>query len=159
MDQQSDIRLRPSSLKKRLDIVARSRGLKKPRFVSRKKLLSDYKRSLRLKQIAKMNRISVEDLRRLLAAYRITREQLLSLRTAGQRAAAKKPLIAQYHMIRKKLGYHPTTNELQYRSKAWRRLCGRIIYVWGSFQTFRKDLGIPTSPQRLASLRQRFARK
>jgi len=51
-----------------------------------------------------------------------------------------------YELIRKELGHHPTTTELQLESR-WRRVWARIETAWGTISAFREELSIPKPPQ------------
>lgn len=128
-------------------------------FVAKGKLLSDYKVYHNLQRVADVNRIPLEFLHELLTTYRVTREQLFSLRVAVRRTRIKKQFIAEYRRARKRLGYDPTIWELSKQSEYRRRSYRRIASLWGSVRAFRKELGIPTSTKKLVSLRRQWLDK
>lgn len=135
------------------------KGLKRKPFrrhlVAKDKLLEDFKVHDNLQRVADINRIPLKFLYDLLKTYRVTREQLLSVR----RARIKEQLIAQYHRVRKRVGYDPSIWELSKHSKYRRRYYRRIASIWGSVRAFRKELGIPTSTKKLVSLRRQRLQK
>lgn len=128
-------------------------------FVAKKKLLRDYKAYRNLQRVADVNRIPFKFLHELLTTYRVTREQLFSLRVAVRRTRIKKQFIAEYRRARKRLGYNPTIWELSKQSGYRRRDYQRIASIWGSVRAFRKKLGIPTSTKKLVSLRRQWLDK
>lgn len=111
-------------------------------FVPKEKLVADYRDYLSLGRVAKSNSISVLYLRKLLTAYRITKEDLRSIWLAGH----KMRCVGAYNRIKDQLGHHPTTTELQ-GSKPWRYLSMKIGRLWGSFDAFREELSIPKPPK------------
>jgi hypothetical protein len=114
--------------------------------------LADYQIHLSLQRVAELHETSAHHVCRLFAAYGITQRQLRPLRLAALRDARKKRLIASYGRMKKELGYHPTTTEMEQRSRVWYGLYQRIIRLWGSIHAFRSDLGIPPSTERLFAM-------
>lgn len=106
-------------------------------FVSKEKILQDYKRFLKLNAVAKNNHISMPYLSKLLAIHQISKEELNNTKNEGQRLKC----IDQYHGIVRKLGHHPTTTELQ-KSKSGRYLAFQIRKLWNSFMAFREELAV-----------------
>ena len=121
----------------------------KPPVIPKQKLLADYQLHLSLKRVAEVHETSADHICRLFAAYGITQRQLHSLRVTVQREARKKRLIASYRRMKKKLGYYPTATDMAQGSGGRHRLYTKIIRLWGSIHTFRSDLGIPHSTERL----------
>lgn len=108
-------------------------------YVPKEKLIGDYIDSLSLHKVARINKISPAYLKKLMTAYSITEKELSGYGLAGR----KKQCIEQYNEIVGQLGHHPKTTELVEPSER-RSLWARISRVWGSFDAFRKELGIPT---------------
>ena len=75
---------------------------------------------------------------------------------AAERARRKERLLGWYRRVKKRLGHDPTTTEIEKGPKSWRRLPDKIRYQWGSFDAFRKELGIPTFTKKSRSLRRRY---
>ncbi|NKE73543.1 sigma factor-like helix-turn-helix DNA-binding protein [Candidatus Manganitrophus noduliformans] len=116
----------------------------RPSVPSRRKILDDYKKCLRLDAAAEVNRLSLESLRRLCRSYRITREELAKIRSDRQQMAC----VDLYILLAQEVGHHPTATELL-RLKAGRSLQWQIRKGWGSLRNFRKALGItPPLPRR-----------
>lgn len=114
-----------------------------PSFPSREKILHDYKKYLRLDAVAEVNRISTASLRRLHRCYRITREELSTIRSDRLRMAC----IDIYLSLVQQIGHHPTTTELR-RLKLGRSLHWQIRKRWGSIEVFRSALNVPSPPMR-----------
>lgn len=121
------------------------RPFKQP-LLSKEKILSDYRRFLKLNMVAKVNKISLPYLQQLRSVHKIKGEELAAVRTAGWRLQC----IDTYNSIARELGHYPTTTELQ-KMKKGRYLQAKIRKLWGSFGAFRKTLGIP-SPYRRSVL-------
>ena len=76
---------------------------------------------------------------------------------AAERARRRERFLVWYHRVKKRLGHDPTITQLQSGPESWRRLYSKIRYQWGSFDAFRKELGIPTSTKKKSrSLRRRY---
>jgi hypothetical protein len=118
-------------------------------FVSKEKILGDYKRFLRLNRVARENSLSRWVLIKLIDLYGITPNDLKRIRFERW----KLQCIEEYKGYAVKLGHPPTTAELQKGSG--RYLSHKITKLWGSFGAFRKELqnpghlaGSPCSNQR-----------
>ncbi len=111
-------------------------------FVSKEKLLADYRDYLSLVRVAKANRISLPYLHKLLTAYGIGETDLHLVWLAGHKIRCADA----YNRVKEQLGHHPTTTELQ-RSKSWRYLSIKITRLWGSVDAFREELSIPKPPK------------
>lgn len=117
----------------------------KPReypFIPRQKLLEDYGVCLSVGRVAKANNISTVYLQKLFTAYSITENELRKIYLSEQ----KKKCVEAYERIRNQLNHYPTTTELQEKNE-WRYLAQKITRLWGSFDSFRDDLGIPKPPK------------
>ena len=123
----------------------------KPPVIPKKRLLEDYKKHLSLEAVAKIHNVSNYYLGRLFLSYGIDPAQRRALGASLLRAAKKRRLIAWYRQMKRKFGYHPTTTEMERRSIAGHRMCQRIIYLWGSFHAFQKELGILTLIEKRAA--------
>jgi hypothetical protein len=106
-------------------------------FVSKQKILADYRRLLRLNRVAKANGLSRWILIKLIDLYGITQNDLKRIRFEGW----KLQCIDEYKGYAAKLGHPPTTAELQKGSG--RYLSHKITKLWGSFGAFRKELHNP----------------
>lgn len=115
----------------------------RPSFPSREKILDDYRKYLRLDAVAEANRISTTSLRRLHCRYRITRQELATIRSDRLR----KDCIDIYLSLVQQIGHHPTTTELR-RLKLGRSLHWQIRKRWGSIEVFRSALNVPSPPMR-----------
>jgi hypothetical protein len=124
----------------------RYESLRRPQpFVSREKILADYKRVTKLNRVAGMNGITAARLKKLVAHYGITQKDLDDIRREHRRLRC----IEEYHRFAARLGHLPTTTELQRSSGAY--LSHKITTLWGSFGSFRKELQCPdesASPRR-----------
>jgi len=123
-------------------------------FVEKEKILIDYKKYLNLSQTAKHNKISLEYLKRLLAAYNITDKILYSIKIDSK----KNECIKDYEKIKNELGHHPTTTELCKKTK-WRTFSARVQRLWGTFEVFRKDMSIPKPVRVFPEATKRFIEK
>ncbi len=101
--------------------------------ISRKKILSDYKKYLNFGQVARVNNISLPYLMRLRLLHKIERKSLHAIRVAGQR----RKCIEMYISIKEQLGHYPKTIELQKLEKG-PYLHGKILRLWGSFGAFQE---------------------
>ncbi len=113
-------------------------------YVPKEKLIQDCINFLSLSRVARVNNISTEYLKKLMAVYSITEKDFYTYRQEGKR----KRCIEQYGRIKGKLGHHPTTTELQ-RTREGHSLNARIIRLWGAFDAFREALNIP-KPARMS---------
>jgi hypothetical protein len=113
--------------------------------VQRERILSDYRRLLTLKEVARANRISTPRLKGLLKAYRISDAQLKQIWINAKKAGCA----GRYDAVVRKLGHHPTTTELQ-RNLSAHYLATQIRRFWGSMEAFRSDRGIPPPERRAA---------
>jgi transcriptional regulator with XRE-family HTH domain len=113
-------------------------------YVPKEKLIQDCIKLLSLGFVARVNNISTEYLKKLMAAYSITEKDFYTYRQEGKR----KRCIEQYGRIKGKLGHHPTTTELQ-KTREGHALNARIIRLWGTFDAFREALNIP-KPARIS---------
>jgi hypothetical protein len=111
--------------------------------ISKDKLIGDYMYSSNLGYVAKINQISWNYLRKLLAAYSISKERLAECRTENRRARC----IEQYTRLADKTGHHLTTTELQSTSEG-RSLYNRIYKLWCTIDAFREAFNIPKPPRR-----------
>lgn len=109
--------------------------------IPKEKILEDYEAMLNLNAVAQRNDLSYARLHRLLKFHRITDRDLKQRRTA----AKKRLCIARYDAVVRSLGHHPSTTELQQLGST-RSIGIQIRKLWGSIDSFRKDLGI-TPPQ------------
>lgn len=116
-------------------------------LVPKEKILQDYFRLLQFKAVARVNRLSLVHLRKLLALYGVTQGDLDALRIKGSRLKC----IQQYDQLSRTLGYHPSTTELQ-RLKSGAYLASKITRLWGSFEAFRKERNIAFPPHRGAAV-------
>lgn len=107
-------------------------------FVSKEKLVDDFKKALSLSRIARLNNISTAYLHKLFTAYSITEKELTSYRLEARRAKC----IEQFRTIAESIGHHPSSTELQRVGKG-RALYNRIVRYWGSIDNFRAQLSIP----------------
>lgn len=107
-------------------------------FVSKEKIIEDYKKTLSLSRVARLNNISTAYLCRVLTAYSITEQQLADYRLEGKRVKC----IGEYTRMVRSVGHHLSSGELQSRPTG-RGLCARINRLWGSINTFREELNIP----------------
>lgn len=107
-------------------------------YVSKEKLISDYKKYRRLPKICEVNKISPTYLRRLFITYNITLKVLTQLREEFHR----EDCLTGYNKIVAELGHHPTTTELQRRPE-WRYFETKIRKRWGSFDAFREHIKAP----------------
>ena len=117
-------------------------------FVSREKILEDYKHAPNVFTVARLNNISTGYLRKLFTAYSITEEELSECSLEGKRAKC----IEQYHHLVVKAGHHLTTTELQTTSEG-HALHSRIIRLWGTIDAFREAINIPKPPKGSPSFR------
>ena len=110
--------------------------------VPKKKIIEDYREQLQLKKVAMVNVISSFQLRRLLSIHGISKGELRKIFVEGQ----ERIWLSKYNAIVEKLGYHPSTRELQQRLNG-NYLTTKIVQLWGSIHTFRKTFGITFSPR------------
>ncbi|HIE64858.1 MAG: hypothetical protein ABGX83_07250 [Nitrospira sp.] len=126
--------------------------------IPKEKILSDYKKFLKLNVVAKVNNISLPYLQKLRIAYKIKGQELADVRAASWRAQC----IETYHCLAQELGHYPTTTELQ-RMREGRYLQVKIRKLWGSFSSFLKALKFPNpsykSTRVVISANQRLASK
>ena len=120
----------------RIHVVSRKKSPREK--MTREKILEDFKRGLNFTNVAQENHISLKALRDLMSVYSISEEELLSIRVEGH----KLNCIGDYHRIKKELGHHPSTTELQ-RSRSWWRVAIKIKRLWGSLDAFRRELNVP----------------
>lgn len=108
-------------------------------YVSKEKIIEDYKKTQSANRVARLNNILSSYLRKLLTAYSITEQQLADYRFDWKRAKC----IEQYNRMVESSGHHLSSGELQSRPTG-RALYARITRFWGSIDTFREELNIPT---------------
>lgn len=106
-------------------------------LLSREKILRDYKKFLNRSRVARANHISVNYLSKLIEQHQISEAELDVVRAEGQRSRC----IKQYDGIARRLGYHPTTTELN-QKKSSRSLAFKIRRSWGTLEKFRKERNI-----------------
>jgi hypothetical protein len=111
-------------------------------FVSKEKIIEDYKKTTSFSRVARLNNIPTTYLHKLLTAYSITQEELADFRVEGRRARC----IEQYDYLVDAAGHHLTTTELQSTSKG-HSLHNRINKLWGAIDAFREACNIPKPPQ------------
>ncbi|MFQ5579392.1 MAG: hypothetical protein ACE5FZ_02170 [Nitrospiria bacterium] len=104
-------------------------------LIPKEKILSDYRKYLKLNMVAKENNISLPYLQQLRTTYKIHGQELADVRADSWRQQC----IETYHSIAHKLGHYPTTTELQRMSEG-RYLQAKIRRLWGSFSSFRRAL-------------------
>lgn len=114
-----------------------------PPKVSREEILSDYRRHLKWKAVARLHHLSPNRLHRLINHYHITEKE----RRAAWLQGHKERSLARYDSVVRALGRHPTTTELQ-RIRPNRALSTKIKNLWGSIALFRKEQNIPRPPRR-----------
>lgn len=110
---------------------------RKPPYFSREKILKDFRRFLKLKQVASENRISMRYLYKLMELHRIKKSDLESIRLEGRRCRCMK----DYWAVASRLGHHPTTTELIQADTNY-SLEFKIRRSWGSLGAFRKELNV-----------------
>ncbi|MBU0571966.1 MAG: hypothetical protein KKC50_08010, partial [Candidatus Omnitrophica bacterium] len=110
--------------------------------IGEKKIIKDIVELLSVSKVAKENNMSVSMLKRMLSKYKISTDKINELIAKGR----KKKIIDLYLSVKKQLGHHPTTSELQ-ANKHWHYLSTRIGYFWGSIHNFRAELDITQPPQ------------
>lgn len=108
---------------------------RKPPYISREKILRDFRRFLKLKQVASENRISMRYLYKLMDLHRIKKSDLESIRLEGRRCRCLK----EYWALALRLGHHPTTTELIQSDTSY-SLEFKLRRSWGSLGAFRKEL-------------------
>jgi hypothetical protein len=118
-------------------------------YVSKEKIIEDYKNTRGINRVARLNNIPLAYLKKLLTAYSITEQQLADHRLEGKRAKC----IEQYRQLVDKAGHHLTTTELQGTSGG-HSLHNRINRLWGTIDNFRETLNIPKPPQGSPSFRE-----
>jgi len=102
--------------------------------VPKEKLLSDYRKFLKLYLVARANNISTVQLKNLRKLYGITQNDLEQVRYEGR----KQVCVEKYAHFSARLGHPPSTTELQKGSGSY--LSQTITKLWGSFQNFQTDL-------------------
>jgi len=107
-------------------------------YLSKEKIIEDYKNTQSINRVARLNKISTGYLDKLLTAYSITEQDLADYRLEGKRARC----IEQFEGFTKSMGHNPTSTELQ-RTGNGRALYNRITRFWGSINNFRSELSIP----------------
>ncbi len=110
--------------------------------IPKEKILSDYKKFLKLNVVAKENNISLPYLHRLRMTYKIKGKELAAVRAASWRQKC----IESYNAIAQEVGHYPTTTELQ-RMRKGRYLQTKIRKLWGSFSAFRRAYKVPNPGQ------------
>lgn len=117
-------------------------------FVSKAKIIEDYKEALSLYRVARLNNISASYLHQLFTAYSITDQDLADYGIEGRRAKC----IKQYKSLADKAGHDLTTTELQ-NTSGGHSLHNRLIRYWGTIHAFREAFNIPKPPQGSSSFR------
>lgn len=107
-------------------------------YVSKEKIIEDYKKTRSLCRVARLNNISTNYLDQLLTAYSITEHDLAEYRLEGRRSQC----IEQFRKFADSLGHNPTTTEIQ-STNYGKALYTRITRFWGSINNFRSELSIP----------------
>jgi len=110
--------------------------------VPKAQLIEEYTRIQSIGRVARLNRISENHLKKLLAEYSIAESQLARYRMEGRRARC----IAEYQQMAAHAGRHLSSGDL-HRHAAGVALYARIIRCWGSIRTFRRALKIPNLPK------------
>jgi hypothetical protein len=106
--------------------------------ITKEKIIEDFKRGLNFTNVARENHISLKTLGEFITACKISDEELLAIRIEGHKLTC----IDDYHRIKKELGHHPSTTELQ-RSRRWWLVAVKIKRLWGSLEAFRRELNVP----------------
>jgi hypothetical protein len=83
--------------------------------------------------------------KRLFAAWQ--RDPRFADLVAAERARRKERLVERYRNVEKELGKYPSTMQLRRGPKCWSRLYNKIRYQWGTFDAFRKHMGIWARPR------------
>jgi hypothetical protein len=113
-------------------------------YVEKEEILRSYSVCFSITSVARMLHIPYKSLKLLMTAYRITENDLTSVRVDSQ----KKESIEFFRRIEAELGRYPTTTDLQ-NNRKWRYLATKISRLWGSFDKFREELSIPKPVHRL----------
>jgi len=116
--------------------------------LSREKIVEDYKKTLRLKEVAKINCISLRQLSKSLQILNIYRSELNAIRFEGRRINC----VNQYLLLVREIGGHPSTSEMEETSEGL-SLFNKIIRLWGSIKDFREELNIEIATRRTPSYR------
>jgi hypothetical protein len=106
-------------------------------LLSKEKILRDYRKFLKMADVAKANHVSANYLSKQIVRLGISDEALGAVRAEGRKSRC----IRQYDALVQKWGVHPTTTELN-RSKSTRSLAFSIRRSWGSLEAFRKERNI-----------------
>ncbi|HXN07757.1 MAG TPA: sigma factor-like helix-turn-helix DNA-binding protein [Nitrospiria bacterium] len=105
--------------------------------ISKEKIIEDYKKSLRLRDVAHFNNISIKQLSEILRQNNLTCRELKAIRLEERRMNC----IHQYEVFVKKVGRHPSTTQLQ-RTSGGSSLSNKITRLWGSIHAFRREFNI-----------------
>ncbi|MHB8482656.1 MAG: hypothetical protein ACYDBV_07990 [Nitrospiria bacterium] len=105
--------------------------------IPKERIIEDYKNLLQFSQVAKSNGISMHQFYQLLQYYQIPCKELEAIRMEGHQLKS----ILQYYTHVRKLGFHPSTTELQ-KTNEGRCLSWKITKLWGSIHAFREELNI-----------------
>jgi hypothetical protein len=115
--------------------------------IPKEKILEDYHNLLRLSEVAKLNDISADELRKLLQFHQIRKKTLHSIQIKKQ----KEKCVVQYFQMVEKFGRHPSTAELQ-TTYIGHYLSDKIVRFWRSIHIFRQELNIAFFPRNGKSL-------
>jgi len=118
--------------------------------VSKEHIIEEYTRIQSISRVARLNHVSENHLKKLLAEYSITELQLARYRLEGRRARCR----AEYWQMVEKAGRHLSSGDL-HRHQAGLALYARIIRCWGSIHAFRRALKIPSPPRSVRRLTDR----
>lgn len=110
--------------------------------IPKEKILKDYSNLLRLRDVARFNQITCQQLSNLLVLHHINRKTLNSIQIIKR----KEKCVEQYFTLVKHFGRHPSTAELQ-KTYEGHYLSEKITRLWGSIHIFRKKLHISFKPR------------
>lgn len=109
--------------------------------IPKEKIIEDYHNLLRLSEVAKLNDISIDELRKLLQFHKIGKKTLHSIQIKKQ----KEKCVKQYFEMVDKYGHHPSTAELQ-KTYPGHYISDKIVRFWRSIHIFRQEFGIHFTP-------------
>jgi hypothetical protein len=109
--------------------------------IPKEKIIEDYHNLLRLSEVAKLNDIPIDELRKLLQFHQIGKKTLNSIQIKKQ----KEKCVEQYFKMVDKYGHHPSTAELQ-KTYEGHYLSDKIVRFWRSIHIFRQEFGICFTP-------------
>lgn len=119
----------------RLGLFKYRRLNRNPQFrVPKDKIIKDFQKVLHLNKVADLNHITGFQLKRLLAAYHITRKALTAIRLKARKEKCR----IEYHAVMNELGHQPSAMELR-KSEGGQKLYSKIIRLWHSYHKFRLE--------------------